>query len=69
MMQKLTFRENQICELLAQGHTDKEIADRLPISIGTVRVYVTNVYQKMGITNSWGNPRVRLAVMITSKPG
>lgn len=47
----LTSRELQVVELVAAGHTDTEIADRLYISRRTVNTHLTNIYGKTGISN------------------
>lgn len=43
----LTRRERQVLQLLAQGHTNKTIAETLNISHQTVRNYITQVYDKL----------------------
>ncbi len=48
-LEKLTPRENEILELLAQGLQYKEIADRLDISTGTVRTHLHTVYEKLHV--------------------
>lgn len=45
----LTNREWQILELLGNRLTNKEIADRLFISPGTVRQHTHNIYQKLAV--------------------
>lgn len=45
----LTKREYEILSLLAKGFLYKEIADRLQISMNTVRVHVQNVYEKLHV--------------------
>lgn len=45
----LTPREEEILELLVQGFRYREIADRLFISIDTVRTHVRHVYEKMHV--------------------
>lgn len=50
----LTPRERQVCELVAQGLADKQIATRLGISFGTVRTHVTHSMAKLGCTNRAG---------------
>ena len=45
----LTPREAQAVELLLQGLANKEIADRMNISIDTVRSYVRTVYEKLHV--------------------
>ncbi len=46
---KLAPKERQVLELLAQGHLYKEIADQLGITIGTVRVYIRKIYEKLQV--------------------
>lgn len=46
---KLTAREAEILELVAEGHTNGEIAARLWISPGTVRKHLDNTYAKLGV--------------------
>jgi DNA-binding NarL/FixJ family response regulator len=45
----LTRRENEILDLLAKGHTHKEIADSLFISPATVRTHLKNIYEKLHV--------------------
>jgi DNA-binding NarL/FixJ family response regulator len=45
----LSKRETEILELLAQGLANKEIADRLEISIETVRVHLRRIYEKLHV--------------------
>jgi DNA-binding NarL/FixJ family response regulator len=47
----LTEREMEIGALLSEGLTNKEISDKLFISLGTVKNYVTNLYSKLGVAN------------------
>ncbi|MGC8765855.1 MAG: response regulator transcription factor [Brevinematia bacterium] len=47
----LSEREKEIATLLLQGYTNKEIADRLYISEGTVKNYIYVLFQKLNITN------------------
>ncbi len=44
----LSEREFEILKVLAQGYTNKEIADKLYLAEGTVKNYVTNILQKIG---------------------
>ena len=41
-------REREILRLVAQGLTNREIADRLSLAQGTVKNYVTTILQKLG---------------------
>lgn len=47
----LTPRERQVCDLVARGLADKQIASTLGISFGTVRTHVSNSMAKLGCTN------------------
>jgi DNA-binding NarL/FixJ family response regulator len=45
----LTNREGQLIALLSQGLKNKEIATALMISEGTVKVYLSRLFQKVGV--------------------
>lgn len=45
----LTPREIEIVRLIAEGHRNRGIGDRLCISEGTVKIHLHNVYQKVGV--------------------
>jgi DNA-binding NarL/FixJ family response regulator len=47
----LTKREGQLVGLLSQGLSNKEIAANLMMSEGTVKVYVSRLFQKVGVKN------------------
>lgn len=49
---KLTPAELHILQLIAEGRTQTEIADRLFVSIRTVKIHVGNLLRKLGETNS-----------------
>jgi two-component system, NarL family, response regulator LiaR len=44
-----TEREQEVLELLVQGHSNPEIARRLYLAAGTVRNYVSSILQKLGV--------------------
>jgi two-component system NarL family response regulator len=44
----LSPRELEILRLIARGHSNREIANLLAISEGTVRVHASNVFAKLG---------------------
>jgi DNA-binding CsgD family transcriptional regulator len=48
-MPRLTPREREILDLVAEGRTNAEIAERLWVSPGTVRKHLDNVYAKLGV--------------------
>lgn len=45
----LTEREREVLELLAQGLSNKDIAQRLYLSVRTVEGHLVNVYGKLGV--------------------
>jgi NarL family two-component system response regulator LiaR len=47
----LTPREQEILILMVEGKPNKEIAQDLTISLGTVRFHVSNILSKMGVKN------------------
>jgi DNA-binding NarL/FixJ family response regulator len=47
---ELSEREAEVLRLIAQGHSNKEIADRLKISIKTVETYKARSMEKLGLT-------------------
>lgn len=47
----LTPRETELVALLIQGLSNKEIADKLSIAEGTVKVHLHNLYEKTGTGN------------------
>ncbi len=49
--QLLTDREKEVFKLLAEGHTDREIADLLVVSPKTVDWYKTSLMKKLNIHN------------------
>ncbi len=45
----LSSREQEVLTLLAQGLSNKEIAQRLYLSVRTVEGHLVNVYGKLGV--------------------
>lgn len=55
----LTEREGEVAELIAAGLSNKEIAERLKMTINTVKTHIKNIYGKLGINN-----RVQVAAKV-----
>jgi DNA-binding NarL/FixJ family response regulator len=55
----LSQRESEVLELICRGLSNNEIADRLYVSVNSVKTYVRQVYQKIGVSRraqavAWG---------------
>ncbi len=48
---ELSAREMEVLELASQGATNKEIADRLFISVGTVKNHIHSILEKLHLKN------------------
>lgn len=55
--EEMTDREKEICSLMVKGLSNKQIAEALYISEGTVKNYISNIYDKTGI-----HDRVKLII-------
>ena len=60
LYEELTDREREIASLLVEGLSNKQIADKLFISEGTVKNYISSIYDKTGI-----HDRVKLVVALS----
>src|SRR5499426_3145274 len=47
----LTYREQQLLEHITKGHTNQEIANKLGLTVGTIKVYLTHLFKKMRVRN------------------
>lgn len=47
----LTPRENEILDLLAQGYRNRDIAEKLFVSVNTIRTHIYNIYEKLHVQN------------------
>jgi len=63
-MNLLSKRELQVVRCLAEGLTNREIAERLKLSQHTVKNYLFRVFDKLGVSS-----RVELLFMTLSQPG
>jgi len=48
---KLTRSERRVLSLVAQGLPNKEVADKLFVSVNTVKTHLQHIFKKLGVTN------------------
>lgn len=48
---ELTEREREVLKLLVEGLNNNEIAERLVISLSTVKYHISNIFSKLGVDN------------------
>jgi predicted ATPase/DNA-binding CsgD family transcriptional regulator len=51
LIEPLSQRELEIIRFLANGHSNQEIADRLVLTVGTVKTHNNHIFSKMGVKN------------------
>ena len=66
MMDVLTPREREILQLIAEGHTNKEIAGLLVLSVKTIENHRTRIMDKLEIHNVAGLTRYAISRGIAS---
>ena len=64
----LSDRELEILRLLSQGKSNKQIAADLFISVNTVKVHVSNIYEKIGVSSRTEATLYALEKGLTIKP-
>lgn len=57
----LTRRERQVAELVAEGHTNRQIGHDLFLSVKTVERHLARIFSRLDIT-----ARAKLAAMVAS---
>ncbi len=65
MVEKLTPREIEVADWVGKGLTNRQIADALTLTEGTVRTHVHNILQKLNLQNR--NQLILYALKETSK--
>jgi len=51
LVEPLTERELEVLRLIAQGHSNQQIAEALIVSLGTVKKHLNNIFGKLGVTS------------------
>jgi non-specific serine/threonine protein kinase len=52
-VEALTPREQEVARLLAQGYSDRQIAEALTIALSTVGSHVHHLLAKLGVHSRW----------------
>jgi DNA-binding NarL/FixJ family response regulator len=60
----LTPREREVLELMAEGTSNRGIADRLVITLRAVEKYVSSIFGKLGLPATGSESRRVLAVLL-----
>ena len=51
LIEVLSSREIEVIKALTDGSSNKEIGEKLFISISTVKTHIINIYSKLGVKN------------------
>ncbi len=51
LIEPLSEREIEVLQFIAEGLTNQEVANRLYLSLHTVKVHARNIYGKLGVKN------------------
>jgi two-component system, NarL family, response regulator LiaR len=57
---RLTERELDVLACMVEGMNNNEIAERLVISLGTVKFHISNIFQKLGVNSRVGAVKLAL---------
>lgn len=63
VLEELTPREREVLGLMAEGHTNAAIAERMVVTNGAVEKHVRNVFMKLGLPQTDQHHRRVLAVL------
>jgi DNA-binding NarL/FixJ family response regulator len=62
-LNQLTGREREVLALMAEGHSNQSICDRLFLSPKTVEAHISQIFSKLGLRDTLGYHRRVLAVL------
>ncbi len=63
LLDELTPREREVLGLMAEGHTNAGIAERLVVTDGAIEKHVRSIFQKLGLPATEAQNRRVLAVL------
>lgn len=70
LVDPLSEREIEVLQLIASGLKNREIAERLYLSLNTIKVHTRNIYGKMGVNNrTQAVTRARELGLLSASPG
>ena len=49
LIDPLTERELEVLGLIAEGHSNQEIAEKMFVTVGTVKAHVSHIYRKFDV--------------------
>jgi DNA-binding NarL/FixJ family response regulator len=67
-LRTLSPRERSVLELVAEGCSNRAIAERLEVSLGAVQKHVSTIFNKLGLPAGEDNDRRILAVLAYLRP-
>ena len=62
-LERITPREREVLELMAEGRSNQAIAERLGVTERAVQKHITSIFSKLGLTASGDDHRRVLAVL------
>jgi DNA-binding NarL/FixJ family response regulator len=62
-LSRLTPREREVLDRMAQGHTNARIAEALFVSLSAVEKHVNAIFDKLDLSHATGYSRRVLAVL------
>jgi DNA-binding NarL/FixJ family response regulator len=65
LLDRLTSRERKVLRLMAEGLSDKGIAERLHISLNTVSTHAQHIFRKLDLPGRAIDNRRVLAVLVS----
>lgn len=69
LVDSLTAREKEVLQLIAESHTNKEISNKLGLSIGTVNTHRWNLMRKLNIHDATALTRFAIENGLTQSTG